>query len=74
MYKVGDMVRIRDLPVGVGNDPLDPHLWYNSKMKKMAGQIYRIGCVCGGRYILLGDSACWQWTDAFLIPAGQRTE
>lgn len=45
MYKVGDMVRIRDLPVGVGNDPLDPYLWYNSAMKKMAGQIYRIGSV-----------------------------
>lgn len=74
MYKVGDMVRIRDLPVGVGNDPLYPYLWYNSAMKKMAGQIYRIGSVCGSRYILLGDSACWQWTDAFLIPAGQRTE
>lgn len=45
MYKVGDMVRIRDLPVGVGNDPLDPDLWYNSAMKEMAGQIYRVGSV-----------------------------
>lgn len=74
MYKVGDMVRIRDLPVGVGNDPVEPDLCYNSEMKKMAGQIYRIESVRGGGYILLGDSACWRWTDAFLIPAGQRTE
>lgn len=74
MYKVGDMVRIRDLPVCAGNDPAYPDLWYNSAMKKMAGQIYRIGSVCGGRYTLLGDSDCWQWTDAFLIPVGQRTE
>lgn len=74
MYKVGDMVRIRDLPVGIGNDPADPDLCYNSVMKKMAGQIYRIGSVCGGRYFLLGDSDCWQWTDVFLIPVWQRTE
>ena len=43
MYKLGDMVRIRDLPVSPGNDPLEPGLGYNSEMKKMAGQIYRLG-------------------------------
>ena len=48
MYKVGDMVRIRDLPVGPGNDPLNPGLWYNPEMKKMAGARIK-----SGRYLSL---------------------
>lgn len=79
MYKVGDMVRIRDLPVGRGNDPLNPGLWYNSEMKKMAGRLSKIRSVFKSisgmpRYRLWLDNGIWAWTDAFLIPARQRTE
>ena len=79
MYKVGDMVRIRDLPVGPGHDPSDPGLWYNSEMKKMAGRSDKIRTVFESipgiyRYQLWLDNGNWVWTDAFLIPARQRTE
>ena len=79
MYKVGDMVCIRDLPVGPGNDPLEPGLWYNSEMKKMAGRSDKIRTVFKSisgtyRYLLRLDNGNWVWTDAFLIPARQRTE
>lgn len=80
MYKVGDMVRIRDLPVGAGNDPLDPTLWFNSEMKKMAGRIFFIKDVYESpwtgrvRYKLLGDFSNWEWSSGFLIPMCQRTE
>ena len=79
MYKVGDMVRIRGLPVGPGNDPLNPGLWYNPEMKKMAGRSYKIRTVFESipgiyQYQLWLDNGNWVWTDAFLIPARQRTE
>lgn len=79
MYKVGDTVMVKDLPVGRGSDPLDPTLWFNSEMKKMAGRIFFIKDVYerpwgGVRYKLLGDLSDWEWSGGFLIPMCQRTE
>lgn len=78
MYRVGDIVMVKDLPVGSGNDPLDPALWFNSEMKKMAGNTYFIRKVCespwGIRYKLCGDLSNWEWSSGFLIPMCQRTE
>lgn len=79
MYKVHDPVKIKDLPVGPGNDMTDPHLWFSSAMKQMVGKVYHIGEVyhtmSGGiRYRLEEDITGWEWIDCFLIPAQQRTE
>ena len=79
MYRVGDIVMVKDLPVGCDNDPLDPILWFNAEMKKMAGRIFFIKDVYespwgGVRYKLLGDLSSWEWSGGFLIPMCQRTE
>lgn len=78
MYRVGDMVMVKDLPVGCGNDPLDPILWFNAEMKKMAGNVYSIRKVhespWGIRYKLCGDLSDWEWSSGFLISMSQRTE